>query len=583
MTQQTNPKNTSNNKMPVFQALFSRIKVSLSAPVFEDPEKTRKAYLTNALMLATIGLLGAYMLISPLASSENLGERLLVFVLIETVSIIAYIIMRQGYVTEGAITFLLILWAIIAVSTFFFDGVIGPSFATLILIIYGAGLIISNRASLIYALMSIALGLTLIFLSNLQILPEPITSTTPLSIFGSLAFIFAAVTLFTYFANQNLNAALKSSEENQAKLELRNQEFSEIRRFLEETVADRTAELERRNKYLEANTIIAQDAISTLDPQLLLDRTASLISEQFDYYHVGIFLVDDDNQWAVLRSASSPGGKQMIARTHRLSVGKQGIVGYVTGIGQPRISQDIGLDRIHTTTPELPETRSEMAVPLKARGQIIGAIDIQSTEENAFNDDDVQILQTLADQVALALDNARLYQRSQQSAEDAQKLYGEYSQQAWREAYQMAEHSAYRFSSDASSEPTHIDVKDHISKSLPGLLEMPIVIRGQTAGSIDIVKDGSEEWTDDEIRLLQTLSDQLGVALDSARLFTETQIRAATEQLIGKVSTEIRETLDIDTVLKSAVEKVRQVMELPEVTIRLAAPSSSTTNGQISE
>jgi GAF domain-containing protein len=354
---------------------------------------------------------------------------------------------------------------------------------------------------------------------------------------------------------------------------------------LETTVEQRTKELEKRNRYLEASTIVAQDATSIHEPQELLEHTASLISEQFDFYHVGFFLVDADNEWAILKAVSSDGGKQMLARDHRLMVGKQGIVGYVTGIGQARISQDIGLDRIHSVTPELPETRSEMALPLKVRNQIIGALDIQDKRENAFSESDVNILQTLANQIALAIDNARLYQQAQANVHEIQNILGDTSLQSLKASYQGGDLPAYKFEAMESSDVQKVDPEDLSDQPEPGTIEIPINVRGQTIGSIDIIREETtEDWSEEESNVLEILSEQLGVAIDSARLFEETQSRAKTEQIISDVSSEIRETLDINTILKTTAEKVRQIMNLPEVTIRLADPTApKTTNGDSSK
>ena len=169
-----------------------------------------------------------------------------------------------------------------------------------------------------------------------------------------------------------------------------------------------TQRMERRNRYLEVAAQIARDTVVTHDQQEILDHSVDLIATSFDYYQVGIFLIEENSQWAYLRAASSDGGRAMISRNHRLGVGKQGIVGYVTGIGQSRITQDIQLDRIHSVTPELPETRSEMALPLKVRGEIIGALDIQDRIPNAFIEEDISALQTLADQISLGIQNLRL-------------------------------------------------------------------------------------------------------------------------------------------------------------------------------
>ena len=142
--------------------------------------------------------------------------------------------------------------------------------------------------------------------------------------------------------------------------------------------------LGERAKALEVTAALARDAASIHDLQEILDRVVKLISERFNFYHAGIFLVDQSAEWAILRAASSDGGQRMLARDYKLPVGKAGIVGYVTGEGKPKVSLEVDKDAAHLKNPDLPNTRSEMTVPLRVRGQVIGALDVQSSDPQAF-------------------------------------------------------------------------------------------------------------------------------------------------------------------------------------------------------
>ena len=181
-------------------------------------------------------------------------------------------------------------------------------------------------------------------------------------------------------------------------------------------------ETQRRAVQLAVASEVARDAIATLDVDQLLDETVRLISERFGFYHAGVFLVDEEHEHAVLRAASSEGGRRMLARGHKLAVGKVGMVGYVTDTGEPRIALDVVEDAMHFVSPDLPETRSEMTLPLRVRGEVIGALDVQSTDEAAFTDEDVAVLQTMADQLANAIENARLFAEIEQTAERLKEL-----------------------------------------------------------------------------------------------------------------------------------------------------------------
>ena len=182
-------------------------------------------------------------------------------------------------------------------------------------------------------------------------------------------------------------------------------------------------QLQRRATQLAAAAEVAQSATAILDLEKLLDETVRHISERFGFYHAGVFLLDEAGEYAVLRAASSEGGQRMLARGHRLAVGQVGIVGYVAGTGQPRIALDVGADAVFFDNPDLPLTRSELALPLRARGRVIGVLDVQSVEAAAFSDEDVTILSTMANQLATAIENVRLLEETERRAVQTQALY----------------------------------------------------------------------------------------------------------------------------------------------------------------
>jgi len=220
------------------------------------------------------------------------------------------------------------------------------------------------------------------------------------------------------FQKQELLQTQAALEQQARTLAQTSQELAEVNQRLQE----QSRAAERRATQLAVSAGVARITASLHDLQELLNTTATLISERFGFYHAGIFLVDDAREWAVLKASNSPGGRRMLARGHRLRVGQQGIVGYVTGTGRPRIALDVGADAVHFLNPDLPDTHSEMAVPLSAHGETIGALDVQSTDVNAFTREDVEVLQTLADQLAVAIDNARLFEETQRRLEELRAL-----------------------------------------------------------------------------------------------------------------------------------------------------------------
>lgn len=364
---------------------------------------------------------------------------------------------------------------------------------------------------------------------------------------------------------------------------------------LEQRVAQRTRELERRGAQLAAAAEVAREAAAIQDMGRLLEETVRLISDRFGFYHAGIFLVDEAGEYALLQAASSEGGQQMLARGYKLAVGKVGIVGHVAGSGEARIALDVGQDAVYFDNPDLPLTRSEIALPLKVRGRVMGVLDVQSTEAAAFTEDDVAVLQTLADQVALAIENARLLEEGQRTLRELETLYGQRLRQAWRErvAYEPTAYRYTRTGVEPASSPESLG-EQHVTsplESVPGegdghTLVARINLRGQTLGSIVLRRDPEQEpWSPEEIALVEEVSTQVGLALENARLLEVTRRRAARDRLIADITARVRSAMDPEIVLQTAVRELGAALDTDRVVAQLsrATPAPSKQPGSTSD
>lgn len=552
----------------ISQNFGKRFRNYLKPPNFSDDLiKTRKAAILHAFLVSMLIITTLYsILILFTSESPALGLALVGSVQIFTLS--SYVALKRGHVEVISFIFVLFLWLLLSAATVLFGDPVNPLLASLILVVFSAGQLIGNRAAASYAVLSVIFAILLLILSRNMVLPQYL-EMNDVTFISRLSIFFILMAFFSFIANRTTDTAFQQVQEAEKALTHSNQELKGIQVYLEQTVEERSLQLERRNRYLEAAAQVANKSVSILNLEELLENIVKEISDQFGFYHVGIFLIDQNREWAVLRAASSIGGKKMIARNHRLEVGRQGMVGFVTSVGKARIAQDIELDRIHSVTQELPDTRSEMTLPLKARGEMIGAIDIQESSPNAFTEEDIAVLQTMADQIALALENIRLFEQTRASLEDVQRIFGEYSEQAWAETFQKNILPTYRYfggSVNPIPEKTELVIED-------GSISIPVKVRGNTIGMIEISKEDKEmEWNPDETRLLEALSEQIGIALDSARLFNETQLRATTEHLIGQINSKLWETMDINSILRNTAENLRQSLSLPELTIRATSP-----------
>jgi len=352
---------------------------------------------------------------------------------------------------------------------------------------------------------------------------------------------------------------------------------------------------ERRATQLAASAQVAHAASQVRDLDQLLPQVTHLISQAFGYYHVGVFIVDEAGRFAVLRAANSEGGQRMLARGHKLAVGKEGIVGYVTGTGQPRTALDVGADAVHFDNPDLPQSRSEMALPLSVGGQTFGALDVQSTQEAAFTEEDVAVLSTLADQIAIAIENARLFTRTQAALQEAEEIQRRYQRQEWEKLLAVLQTASHEYR--ASGVPSVGDaplpeIEEAIRQgravtrvgegglSARAALAMPIKLRDQLIGVIDLQEtDAERQWTDDDVALVTAVADQVALALENVRLFEQTRQRAQREQLISQVTAKMRAAPDIEAILRTTVREVRRALGASQGVVRLRASAAESAPG----
>jgi nitrate/nitrite-specific signal transduction histidine kinase len=337
---------------------------------------------------------------------------------------------------------------------------------------------------------------------------------------------------------------------------------------LENRVAERTQDLERQNLQIQVAAEIARDVTTCRDLNELLNRAVELISQRFDFYHAGIFLIDAANEFAELQAASGPTSVEMLASHHKLKVGEKGIVGYVAASGKPRIALDVGVDAVHFQNPLLPYTRSEIAIPLRVANAIIGVLDVQSLEASAFKDDAINVLQILADLLAVAIQNTRLYQDLQENLDELESLYAEDIQSGWRKIIQTG--SVVGFQYDGSGVHRLEADQDLLAAQNSHTLSIPLVVRGLEIGSLT-VQSANSAFPEEDRTLLEDLSLRISQSLDSARLYSDAQRRAENEKLVNQATSRMLETLEIETVLKSAADEIYRVLDLANITIDLSA------------
>lgn len=385
--------------------------------------------------------------------------------------------------------------------------------------------------------------------------------------------------------NESINRA-RTSEKMQKE---ENSELNELRALLEERVNARTAELDaanhfnlRRARQFEAVSQVNHAITSIQDLNTLLPRITQVISEQFNVYHTGIFLLDKNREFAVLRASNSEGGKKMLDRGHKLQVSQTGIVGFVTATGQPRIALDVGSDAAYFDNPDLPGTHSEIALPLRYAGQIIGALDVQSTEANAFGQDDVEVLITLANQVSATINNTQTIEGIKKTLVELQSASGESARESWNLMRPKSSGIGFQLiNSTLSPLEQRLEgdyIQDAITKGTPTLsngentsssLAIPLRLRGQVVGVMNLRARNQRKLTDDDADIAKAVIERLSLAIETATLLQATQHRADIERVTTDISSKISSSTRFETILQTAAQELSKALGGSDVLVQI--------------
>jgi GAF domain-containing protein len=354
---------------------------------------------------------------------------------------------------------------------------------------------------------------------------------------------------------------------------------------LELRVEERTSELkianqrnERRARQFEAIAQVASTISSTRELDTLLTQVTSAISTRFDFYHVGIFLLDPRKEFAVLSAANSEGGRRMLARQHRLRVGETGIVGFVASTGRPRVALNTGQDAVFFNNPDLPDTRSEIALPLLAGKDVIGVLDVQSTVANAFDQEDISILTTLADEVSIAIQNSLQFDQTRRALAESEALSRQFVQSGWQQftksqnllgIHHTGARATLLYAKNKDEEGNgHTPPEPERPRNRGAVLSLPVKLRGEVIGSVDVRSPDNERWDQDELDVVTAIIERAAIAMENARLLAESQKRAAKERTIGEISAKISAQSDIDQLLKTAAQELNRTLPGAEIAIQ---------------
>ena len=330
--------------------------------------------------------------------------------------------------------------------------------------------------------------------------------------------------------------------------------FNRMVTRLQELQSDLEKKVEERTSQLKAINEVGRVATSTLDPDELVGRVVNLVTEEFGYYYAAIYLVDVSNDWAELKGASGEAGRVLKESEQRLEVDRSNIIGRTIRSRQTQIALDTGEKAVRFNYPLLPYTRSEISLPLFAGDHTLGALDVHSSQGAAFSDHDIGTLQNLANQVAISLDNARLFQETNRNLQEMRNIQKQYLQQAW-------------IDSSLPGGELSLSVGTGGGENENSQVEVPITLRDQIIGQLHL--EGEEALSTEDQNWLEAIATQTALALENARLLDESQSTAMREKFVTEITNKIWASTTIDGVLQTAVRELGQILDATEATIEL--------------
>jgi GAF domain-containing protein len=487
-----------------------------------------------------------------------------VFVLIPAVqsagSLIIKVIFVATYVITGIVTvirfsysvrisvFLLGIY-VLGLSELFAYGILGDSVFFFFSLVIFATLLLSPRVGIITIVIDI---LTFVLIGWLmlsgQISPLNQVASAILQDWisaGAVIIMFGAVIILGF---QRLE---KTFLETQIQIDTNLNTIRDERNNLENKVVERTLQLRRVNE-------IGRKITAILNPDELLARAVQMIGNEFECYYTAIFLIDTSGQWAELKVATGDAGKVLRENKHRLDINGKNAVGAAIRSKKAHIISDTGAESVRFDNPLLPYTRSQITVPLTFGERVVGALEMHSTKENVFMQQDADTYQNMANQVAISLENSRLFTEAQQSLYEMTATQQQYLQGVWQS-----------LAADRKLEHTfgNIDLAGREE------IEIPLTLRDQIIGQINM--SSSDEWTPEQKNLIEAIATQAALALENARLVEESQSIAARERLANEVTTKIWASTTIDSILQTTVRELGRALEAAEVDIEVSMGNSN--------
>lgn len=553
--------------------MLNRVQTFFKAPIFADEDKTRKARYANAIATAFLIITVIYETgIRLFMQYEGFSIVDLMIFALTTTCVAVLVLLKRGFVNASSILLIVFVWIVtngIAATGY---GARDSSFITNFTIILMAALLLSWQASLFTTGLTIASGFALAYAEQTGLISH---GAYPITSFASdIAVVFGVNWVVIYLLTDGLENALRKSRGNLQQLEVANRDLSQTQDELQSLTKELTVtnqRLQNRTEKLRAIAAITSTAASIHNFETLISSVSKIVSAQLGYYHVGVFLLDEQRQYAILRSANSDAGMKLLARGYRLYIGQNTLVTTAAQSGKSQAADSTEDGKVSAESTEFIETRSQLALPLKSADEVIGVLDLHSMERNAFSPSEISTLAILADQIGIAIQNALIYEQSERALREANISFIKESEKDWKRYTEAVQTRGYRYDG-IKPEP----VKEvNRSRTETNAIYIPVQLRGQTIGQLKLkASDSARQWTEDELAMAEATAERAALALEGARLLEEAQQRAAREAFLAEMGSKLSTSFQLDSILRDTVEELGQTLKGSIVSFQLVNPSA---------
>ncbi len=541
-----------------------------------DDNKTRSAQSVHWISLVFMAGIILYIGFTKYFSASgalNIFDFILFVILLVLLAVWA--LTRYGYVRQAGVILAAFLWFAVNATAFIGFGVRDPAFIGNFVALLATGLLIGWRAAVAFSVLTIAAGFGLAYAEVNGISRTFDYFTSPYTTLQDMAIIFVVFAVMMAYLISSLENAVRRSLTDAKQLESANRDLNLVRIRLEENRSElivANEQLKRRAERINSIANVSKTITVVQEIDRLLLTVVGAVSERFRYLHVAIYLLDETKQSAILSACSSEEGKQKLQSGFRIKVGSEGIVGLVTERGEARIGAPAEVRVSNPNVFELLDARSQLVLPLKVKEIVIGALDIQSSQPDAFNHEDISTLRILADQVTIAIQNARSADRARNALLQAEIASQQLVGRGWRQYAGSLDRKGYRYDG-IKSEPVKDSPATIESKNSANI---PVRLRGQVIGRLRLnPSDGSRQWTEDEIAMVEATAERVALALENARLLENAQSRAQRETFLGELSSKLGASYQLDSILRDTVEELGQTIRNSTVSFQLVNPSAS--------